>query len=248
MRGLYLSTSALLSFRSYQESVATSLANVDTPGYKSYRPAVGSFAQQLLQINGRDGQAVIGSVGLDTALVGGKTDNNQGALQETARELDMAIAGSGFFTVATEAGVRYTRAGRFDRDDRGRLVTAEGNLVLSDRGVSLTLGSGPVQVETDGRIIDADGQELARLGLVAFPNPDFLTREDFGLFSPSGSSGEPASVGTQVRQGFLEGANVDVGQAMVSLMATFRAYEANQRALEAQDNTLRLAVSELARF
>lgn len=247
LRGVFQSASALLAFQSRHEALATNLANLQTTGFKAYRPALGSFARLLLQRRtGSGAEAVVGPLGTDVAVVGGKTDTSQGALRETGQELDLAFSGEGFFTIGTPDGPRYTRAGHFHRDAEGRLVTPEGWFVLDDRGDPLELGNGPVRVEEDGSVWSGS-RRVGRLGIVHFTEAAFLEREATGLFNAVPAAGEMVAAPGQVLQGFLEGANVDPAQAMVDLLATFRAYEANQRALEAQDETLRRAVNDLAR-
>lgn len=248
LRGIYQSTSALLAYEARHEALSTNLANLQTTGFKAYRPAVGSFAQLLLQRQSAAGsEGIVGPLGTDVALVGGKTDLAAGPLQETNEPLDLALTGPGFFTVETPAGPRYTRAGNFSVNGDGWLVTPDGWYVLDDGGNRLRPGGGEVQVDATGQISNEQGT-VGRLGLVDFPAAEFLEREETGLLAPTPSSGQPAAVETPIRAGFLEGANVDGGQTMVDLIATYRAFEANQRSFEAQDNTLRQAVNDLARF
>ena len=53
--------------------------------------------------------------------------------------------------------------------------------------------------------------------------------------------------GVQVYQGYLEGSNVDMTETMVATMNLVRAYEANQKLLQIQDETLKSAVNEVGK-
>ncbi|MEX2356558.1 MAG: flagellar hook-basal body protein [Thermaerobacterales bacterium] len=248
LRGLYQSASAMLTYQARHESISTNLANVNTSGYKAVRPAVGSFGNMLLhRMAGGFNEGAVGPLGADVALVGSVSDFTPGTLRETNEELDIALEGEGLFTIATPDGIRYTRNGEFGRDALGRLITAQGWLVLADDGQALNVGSGVVRIDEAGAVF-SDEAPVGSLGLVVFDQPAFLAREDGGRFAVTEAAGDMAAAVPTVRQGFVEASNVDASQSMVDLMATFRAYEANQQVIEAQNDALRLAVNELARF
>jgi flagellar basal-body rod protein FlgF len=85
--------------------------------------------------------------------------------------------------------------------------------------------------------------------VVEFPDPQQLLYGTEGLFHNPDSEGNPQAVpsAVTVKQGFLEGSNVDTVSTMVSLIAEFRNYEADQRAVRAIDETLGKAVNEVGR-
>lgn len=246
VRGLYLSAAAMLSHSLRHELNSANLANLNTPGYKARRAALGEFGQMLL--NRLEGGAVpIGAVGFGPAIATVDNDLNQGTLVETGWELDVALQGDGFFAVQTPEGVRFTRAGDFRRSPDGLLVTAEGHPVLGVNGV-LRIADERVAISSSGEVVAGD-RTIGRLRLAAFANPEFLERSVGGTFAPTDAAGaEQAASSAIVLQGFLENANVDAAAATVEMMAAFRAFEANQQAIRIQDETLRLAANELARF
>lgn len=219
-----------------QDQIANDLANSSTPGYKSDRSVQQSFGDLLLA-NSSTGQP-IGSLGLGSAIVSIRTDLSQAPLRETGQSLDFALEGDGFFALQTAAGTRYTRDGQFQLDGAGRLVNQGGLPVLDTNNRPITIGTAPkeVTVGADGTIV-ADGRTIARLNVVSLTRP---VKEGDTLFSGTPGAG-PAT--TAVRQGSVEGSGVNPARAMVDMLVSFRAYEAQQRVVHAIDETLQKGIS-----
>jgi flagellar basal-body rod protein FlgG len=219
-----------------QDQIANDLANSSTPGYKSDRSVQQSFGDLLLA-NSSTGQP-IGSLGLGTAIVAERTDLSQAPLRETGQPLDLALEGEGFFAVQTTAGTRYTRDGQFQLDGAGRLVNQSDLPVLDSNGKPITIGNAAkdVTIGPDGTIT-AGGRAIARLNVVSLTAP---VKEGDTLFS-----GIPGAVPatTAVRQGSVEGSGVNPARAMVDMLVSFRAYEAQQRVVHAIDETLQKGIS-----
>lgn len=246
LRGLYQAASALFVHQLRHENAATNLANVQTPGFRARRLVLSPFAQLLLAR--LPDAAALGRLDYGVNVSGTVTETAAGPLRETGRPWDVALDGEGFLVVQTDGGERYTRDGRLGVDAEGRLVDVAGRFVLGQAGIiRVPRGVEPV-IDLDGTVRAGD-QVLGRLRVVRFDRPDLLERTPDGLFAASVGSGAAVNdAGTVVRQGWLESANVDVAAQTVELMAAFRAFEAAQRAIRAQDETLGLAVNELARF
>ena len=88
---------------------------------------------------------------------------------------------------------------------------------------------------------------MAQLRVVDFPAGQQLNKVGNGMFTaPNGVAPQPTT-GVQLYQGYLEGSNVDVTESMVSTMNLVRAYEANQKLLQMQDETLRSTVNEVGK-
>jgi flagellar basal-body rod protein FlgF len=219
-----------------QDQIANDLANSSTPGYKSDRSVQQSFGDLLLA-NSSTGQP-IGSLGLGTAIVAERTDLSQAPLRETGQPLDLALEGEGFFAVQTAAGTRYTRNGQFQLDGAGRLVNQSDLPVLDSNGKPITIGNAAkdVTIGPDGTIT-AGGRTVARLNVVSLTAP---VKEGDTLFS--GNPGA-APATTAVRQGSVEGSGVNPARAMVDMLVSFRAYEAQQRVVHAIDETLQKGIS-----
>ncbi|MBX6377255.1 MAG: flagellar basal-body rod protein FlgG [Clostridia bacterium] len=238
--------------------LANNLANVNTAGFKGSRAA---FADLLYRtLDGALGRAVGGpgpvQVGTGVRLMAAYRDFTQGNLLETGRDLDLAVDGRGFFMVELPDGrVALTRDGNFGVDAEGNLVDARGNRVLDDGGnpIELPTDARRITIDPSGRIVvqRANGgeDEAGVVGLASVPNPDGLEQIGDNLWMTTAASGdyEQGAPGDGdlglglVRQGFVEGSNVQVVQAMVDLITAQRAYEMNAKAIQASDEMLGIA-------
>lgn len=269
LRGIYSAASGMLANQTKMDVIAQNLANVNTPGYKRETTISQSFQSLLLQrVNdlpepepgqSEPGQsesvpALLGLLGLGTFIANTATRLTAGPLQATGNPLDVAIRGDGFFVVQTENGLRYTRQGNFQQSADGRLVTADGwavelaggAIAQAALGESLTIGR-------DGEV-RAGERLLGQLQILASTELGALNKEGTGLWRAADGAesamivapGE-AGAGYQLEVGFLEQSNVNPVTEMVEMIATMRAYEASQRTIQAQDETLRRAVNDVGR-
>ena len=101
------------------------------------------------------------------------------------------------------------------------------------------------EVGSDGRVT-VEGQVVDRLRVVDFADPGRLENAGGSLFTAPADAPE-GETEARVRQGYLEGSNVNAVEQMVAMITGLRAFEANQRALAAQDETLKQAVTEVGR-
>ena len=113
--GLYQAAGAMRSSERRLETIAHNLANVSTRGYKRET----SFAHAIQSTRANVSQVVAGVA----------PDFTQGPLENTGHPLDLALDGPGFFVVEDAGGRSYTRDGSFRVDDRGTLVTQDGQPV-----------------------------------------------------------------------------------------------------------------------
>ncbi|HHY37011.1 MAG TPA: flagellar hook-basal body protein [Firmicutes bacterium] len=240
IRGLYTSASGMAAQLKAQDVSANNLANASTAGFKKDIPAFAAFPELFLYrlndgVTGAVGTsplpAPVGTLGTGVNLEEVVTGWSQGALQETGRELDFALDGTGFFVVNTPRGRRYTRNGSFKEGPGGELVTAAGYQVVARDGGAVYAGTGNL---------------VEQLLVVDFPPGTNLTKEGDSLYNAP----TPGLVVEQPRilQGALEQANVNVVAAMVDMIACLRAYEANQKAIQTQDQTLEKVVNEVGRI
>jgi flagellar basal-body rod protein FlgG len=130
----------------------------------------------------------------------------------------------------------------------GELVTLSGNRILDDLGMPVNMKGEKTQFMEDGSVF-VDGKKTCTLGIVEFADTKALRYGADGLYGNNepkiNAPFKPPAI--SVRQGFLEGSNVDPISTMVSMMGEFRNYEADQRALKAIDETLGKAVNEVGR-
>ena len=222
-RGLYIAAAGMVAEMVRQDQIANDLANAATPGYKADRSQQRSFSDLLLE-NTKTGEQV-GKLGQGPIITKEVTDLTPEALKSTGEPLDLAIAGPGYFAVQTSAGVRYTRNGAFKANAAGELTDQLGNKVLgTDRK--------PVKVNADGTV------DAAKVGAFALTNVKKAGDSNFTGTAAGAAPGE-------VQSGYLEGSGVDAGRTMVDMMASLRAYEAGQKAIQTIDSTLQLASNQV---
>jgi len=265
---LHSASTGLSALSTGLDVIANNLANSNTDGFKSSRV---NF-QDLLYIekaqpgaeNVNGDQRPTGVyVGLGTKVSGTQLDFRQGPAQQTGRELDLLIDGSGFFQVqvedeAGEGGMAYTRAGNFTLNSEGEIVLAndQGRRLLPN--VQVPPDATGIEILPDGTIYvgimgQADPEDLGTIELATFVNPAGLKQIGENLYVQTAASGEP-SVGEPIeagrgaiRQRFLEGSNVDPVVELVNLIRTQRAFELNSQSIQAADEALQ-TIGRLRRF
>ena len=178
-------------------------------------------------------------------------DPRTGALEATRRPLDLAIAGSGYFAVRDlKSGADfYTRAGNFNIDSSGRLVTADGRcqvLASDGRGIALDpAASGSLHVAEDGTLTQGE-VGYGQLGVVEFEDVARLAKRGGNLVENRGSAFGSAS-GSRIQQGTLERSSVDPALESAELNRALRALEANLQMIRILDAALERTVNEFAR-
>lgn len=235
MTGIYSAAAGMAAQQTWLDALATDLANVNTPGYHSQRVAF-----RDLVYNGSGSGA-----GADAATLGVTAD--QGALQQSSDPLALAIAGDGYFQVKRPDGTTaLTRDGQFQADATGKLVTLGGDTLQPP--ITLPKGVSPsdVAIATDGTVSTSTGTKLGKIQLVTVPSPDQLQAIGNGQFAVTPGSGAPVNATGQVKQFFLEGSNVDVADALTSMIRAQRAFELSSKAVTTQDQLLQMA-NELRR-
>jgi flagellar basal-body rod protein FlgF len=240
-RGLFAAASGMLADQIRQDVIANNLANATTAGFKG-DVAVGEAFPDLLVSQLQTG-AQVGTLGLGSHISQISTNDKQGALRQTGNTYDLAVAGSGWFSVQSANGPAYTRNGTFTIDARGQLVTADALPVLDDGGRPITIGDGKGSIAPDGRV-SVDGRQIARLALTSL-DPARLHKLGDNLYTGTAQKGVDPG---RVEQGFLEGSNVNSVKEMVDLISTMRSFEASQKAVQAQDDTIGKAVNDVGRI
>ncbi len=221
--------------------IANNLANASVPGFKKDRV---SFQNMLLQQTASNTGAPKQST--NSPLVNIKTDMSEGDIRFTGNMLDVAINGKGFFKIMTPDGIRYTRKGNFALDAQGNLITADGYQVLG-KGGAINLLDKEVEIDDRGRVI-AEGAEIGQLDVVSFADEEGLTKIGDAMFAKGPNmTEEPLPATTTIRQGYLEGSNVNIAQEMVEMIQSLRAFESYQRAIKVLDHLDNKVTNEVGR-
>jgi len=252
IKGLYSAGSGMVTEAYRQQLISHNLANLTTTGYKADRVAFQAYPGLAPAEPGPTATVAADVPPGDSAQVGagvvaedGPIDFAQGDLRQTGMELDLALAGAGFFALQTPGGTVYTRDGSFHRSPEGVLVNAEGYPVLGQNG-PITVGTDPVTVTPEG-VVTQNGQEIGRLQIVAFAADQRLLRVGYGHYQPQNAQAPTTPSTASVVQGALEASNVDVVQNMTEMISAMRSYEASQRMVLYQDQILSHTVNELGR-
>ncbi|HET6448673.1 MAG TPA: flagellar hook-basal body protein [Conexibacter sp.] len=240
LEGLYSAAAGMAAQQQRLDGVANDLANASTTGYKHVR--VGFRDLLYSAQGGAAGATVMAGAGAAAGFIG--RSQEQGALQTTGQPLDVAIQGPGFIQVRRPDGsLALTRDGSLRLDAQGRLTTADGNILQPP--ITTPRGTAPDQlsIAADGTIRVGAGRALGRIELVDVPAPDSLQPLGGNLFAATTQSGAATGAGpdTTLRQGVLEGSNVDVGDAMVDMIDAQRSFQLASKAIQMQDQMLEIA-------
>jgi flagellar basal-body rod protein FlgG len=240
LEGLYSAAAGMAAQQDRIDGISNDLANASTTGYKHVR--VG-FRDLLYSAQGGGaGPTVAAGAGAAAGLFG--PSQQQGALQDTGQPLDLAIQGPGFLQVRRADGsLALTRDGSLRLDADGRLTTQDGDLVQPPVTVPRGTAPGELSIAGDGTVRLTSGRALGRIQLVEVPAPDGLQPLGGNRFAATAASGRPRAAGSAatLRQGALEGSNVDVGDAMVDMMDAQRSFQLASKAIQMQDQMLEVA-------
>ena len=265
VRSLWTAASGMIAQQNNVDTIANNLANVNTMGYKT---EVAEFKSLFYQdINAKSTSAnseqkpIPSQVGLGVRNSAITSIFTQGAFLDSSNDLSFAINGDGFFGVRGQDGnTYYTRNGNFvlATDTAGlALTTTDGLKVLDADGKPIVFDesyvASQITVTGDGQICYPDDKNNPQpigmeIGLWQFNNPSGLEKTDSGLFSESAASGASMNeytnnslVRSELRQGYLEGSNVQVADEMVNMIVAQRAYELNSKAIQASDEMMQQA-------
>lgn len=257
---LHVARTGLDAQQTRMRVIANNLANVNTTGFKRDRAEFESLAYQMMTAAGAtsagDNRYAIGlNLGTGVQTVGTARVTTQGSLSTTDNPLDLAIEGDGYFQVVRADGsTGYTRAGNFHLSAEGKIVTSDGQplqpeIQIPDGAESITIGAdGTVSATIAGQ---TEATEVGRIDLARFVNPAGLQALGGNLYAETAASGA-AQVGQaglegrgSIRQGALEGSNVNVVQELVDMIETQRAYEVNAKMISSTDEMLRNANQQL---
>ncbi len=207
---IYITLSRQLGLFRDLEVSANNLANVNTPGFNASKLM---FSDYLVKDNTRkDAYSNDPLTFRDTA---------GGAMKITGNPFDVAINGQAYFQIQTPLGTRYTRAGNFQVDPNGTLVTTDGNPVLGADGGQITIPDNAINVSINGSgQINADGDDVGQIGMMEFANEQAMTRLGNSLYNAT-ETPQP-SLSARMVQGSLESSNVSAVTEMTRVMELSR--------------------------
>jgi len=238
---LYISLSRQMTLRREMDIIANNIANADTTGFKVESLMVRTETQAPAHMT--DGPGSVKFV-LDDGVA---RDFTQGSLRQTGSDFDLAIEGKGFFQVTTGEGERYTRDGRFTLSPEGKLTTQAGDPVMGEGGeIVLDPAKGPVTIAADGTVSQA-GERVGKVGVFVFDDRSVLAKDQNNLLKNTSNAAPTADTASRVRQGMLEGSNVNPILQITRMIEVSRAYESVVRTMENTADLSRRAVERLGR-
>ncbi|MBN1575759.1 MAG: flagellar hook-basal body protein [Chitinispirillaceae bacterium] len=241
IQGIYTASRGMAPLLQQQDQIANNLANINTTGFKQSGLFVKSYHRYLaddLREPFADNDIKVDEVYIDY---------REGPMKMTKAPLDCYIKGTGFFTIMADDGIEYTRNGNFALDPDGILVTSDGSKVMGTEGFIRVERDLPVTITEEGEVVQEE-EAKGLLKVVDFEKPYNLQRCGDTRFRPLlPDNPERRSAGFLIRQGYLEGSNVDMIRNMVRMITSYRNFEADQKALHAQDETLEKAVNQVGR-
>lgn len=255
VKGLYTSATGMINEQRRVDVLANNLANASTNGYKAEGSTSEAF-KDVLAYKIKDHSEAMASKRLGPMNMGVKigetyTDFSEGSFYTTNGQYDMAIEGNGFFAVefsnkAGETTTMYTRAGDFIPNINGELVNKNGDFVLDTNGKHIIVD--PLLDSTmgpDGTIYQ-NGNAVGTVGVFDFTDYNYLEKYGETYYRALDGITEK-DFGGSVRVGMLEASNVQTAKEMVNLISYQRAYETNQKMIQAHDDTLSTAVNDLGK-
>lgn len=207
----------------YAQSINTNnLANISTTGF---RADLHSFSSVPVEGPGVDSRvnSVVESYGTDFTI---------GPINNTGRDLDVAIQGRGFLVVQDANGEEaYTRAGDLRINAGGLLTNGAGHLVVGDGGPVAIPPNSSLLIGADGTVslqpLGQGPETLAIVDRIKLVDPDIRSLEKGrdGLLRMADGESAEANASVRLVSGALEQSNVNIAKTMVNMIELSRQYE-----------------------
>jgi len=257
MRAFSTAATGMTAQQIMVDVIANNLANINTNGFKRSQIDFQDLLYLEMRQSGMEvasGVKTPGGLEIGSGVRAAATIKvfSLGELENTGRNLDIAIMGDGFLQVTLPNGdTRYTRDGALQTNADGQMVTTTGYSI--EPAITIPTDAQSVDIGKDGsvNVTDSSGNisVVGTIQLVRFPNPSGLSSEGDNLLAETEASGT-ALTGTAgesgfgtIQSGFLEKSNVQMVTELVNLITAERAYEVNSRAIRAGDDMLKTATS-----
>lgn len=231
-RMIYVAMTGAKHTLGQQAAASNNLANLNTTGYRAENNvlrAVPVFSDTMAT----RAFVVDSSAGADFRL---------GTLQETGRDLDVALEGKGWIAVQLENGQEaYTRNGNLQVSANGVLQTRNGMNVMGEGGPIAVPPNSTITIAKDGTVSTVpfrpgsnESNVVITAGRIKLVDPPEgqLTRGPDGLFRLDAGRPAEASPNVTLIGGMLEGSNVNVVDALVDMISLSRQFETHMKLLQ----------------
>lgn len=233
---LYVGLSAQVTMQKRLETIANNVANVNTAGFRA-------DAVKFESLMSRTAARATAFATAGENFI----DRSAGGVTRTDSALDIAVIGDAWLAFSTPTGMVYTRDGRMQISADGELQTVTGRPILDASGSAIVLdpNGGPITVLVDGTITQDDNQ-MGAIGLFEIPPEAKLTRHDNSGVIPDRPARQVFDfVNSGVRQGYVEGSNVNPVLEMTKLIMATRMFESASSLIDSSESTLQTAVRTL---
>jgi flagellar basal-body rod protein FlgF len=225
-RLIYTAMTGATHAMAQQATTANNLANINTTGF---RAQLDSFRAVQVQGEGLPTRAFV----VDSTV---GSDFRPGVIQQTGRELDVALQSKGWLVVqAADGSEAYTRNGSLQVNEAGLLQTREGLAVMGDGGEISLPPDGQIAIAKDGTVsVRSQGGTMSSVGRIKLVNPpeDQLVRGEDGLFRMQDGSSAEVDINAVLVAGALESSNVNPVNEMVNMIAQARLYDMNMKLMQ----------------
>jgi len=251
VRSLAIAATGMNAQQTNVEVIANNIANINTTAFKRSRAEFTDLLYQAERAAGtpnRGGQEPVpegAQIGLGVRTTAVRNLHMQGAMTSTGNKLDLALNGRGWFQIAGANGETfYTRAGAFNKNATGQIVTADGYIVQP--AMTIPQNASEITINETGQVFvrlgtDTTMQLIGQFTLANFTNETGLDPLGSNLYRETTASGAavlgvPGEAGFgSVNQGYLEHSNVDPVKEITELISAQRAYEMNSKVIQASD-------------
>jgi flagellar basal-body rod protein FlgF len=235
----YIGLSLQVALQRKMDVIANNMANMNTAGFKAQRVM---FQSYMMPKNGTvtatDQMTMVSDYGT-------YRDTRPGAIQVTNNPLDIALSGEGYISVQGPSGTLYSRGGSMAISNDGTLVDQGGHPLLDESGSPIVVQQDDkeINISQDG-VVSARRGEIGKRGVFKFDRQNCLKPIGSGLYQTS----EPALADpdTQVKQGALEGANVEPVSEMTQMIDVQRSYETIAKLMQTQGDQEKDMISKLS--
>jgi flagellar basal-body rod protein FlgF len=229
--------------------IANNIANVNTTGYKADQ----SLFEEYLNSGAHEDNFTSSDRRVSYVQDRGTyRDLSQGSATQTGNPVDVAINGTGFLTVQTLAGERYTRDGNLQISSQGQLVTAAGDAVLGTAGpIVFQPTDHDIAIAPDGTVTVQEGTNRTdsirgKLRLASFADAQKLLKEGVNLYAEGEAGTAQTDTKSTIQQGFVEKSNVNSVSEMSHMVEVMRTYQSIATLLQQQSDLHKSAIEKLA--
>lgn len=240
---IYIALSQQSALQREMNVVANNIANMNSPGFKGQASLFLSYIEKIEGQDLRDPKLRKMAFVNDYGTV---TNFAPGPIAPTGNPLDVALNGDGYLVIQRGENRFYTRNGHLQLDAQRRIVNTNGDLVLgqNNQPIQLPENDSDLVITNDGTIANAAGP-INKLQIVRFERPQFVEPVGDTLFKTT--EPEIPATDTAIKQGYLEGSNVNAIKSMTEMIEVQRAYERANQIVQQEHERLRKASERITK-